>query len=295
MPILHDYEYFKPTGLKETLNLLAEHKQASVLAGGTDMVVNLKENATAPTTVIDIKGLAELDSIEYKDQRLSIGALTTFSALTESDIVAAEFPLIVETALTVGSTGIRNRATLVGNICSAVPCMDSGPLLLVYEAEVIAMGSKGERRIPISDWFRGPRETALKQGEFVTRVDIPRPADKHAGCYVKLGRYKGEDLAQASVAILVTGEHEYRVAFGAVAPVPLRSKRIETLLMGKQLDPALIAKARDIIPDEIAPITDIRASQEYRLHISQVMFERALNTTYNRLTGTGPPYGTQVI
>ncbi|MFC1484546.1 FAD binding domain-containing protein [Candidatus Neomarinimicrobiota bacterium] len=132
MPILHDYEYFKPTGIKETLNLLAQYKQAAVLAGGTDLVVILKENATAPPAVIDIKGLSELNRIEYKNQRLSIGALATFTALTESDVVATEFPLIAETALTVGSTGIRNRATLAGNICSAVPCMDSGPLLLVY-------------------------------------------------------------------------------------------------------------------------------------------------------------------
>jgi carbon-monoxide dehydrogenase medium subunit len=295
VPILHDYEYFKPTGIKETLNLLAEHKQAAVLAGGTDLVVTLKENATAPTTVIDIKGLSELNGIEYQNQRLSIGALTTFSALAESDIVATEFPLIVETALTVGSTGIRNRATLAGNICSAVPCMDSGPLLLVYEAEVIVAGSAGERKIPISDWFRGPRETALKPGEFVTRIDIPQPVGKHAGCYVKLGRYKGEDLAQASVAILVAGEHEYRVAFGAVAPIPLRSKKIETLLNGKQPNPTLITQAREIITDEIAPITDIRASRAYRLHMSQVMFERALNAAFDRLTGTGPPYGSQVI
>jgi carbon-monoxide dehydrogenase medium subunit len=246
-------------------------------------------------TVIDIKGLPDLNGIEYKDQRLSIGALATFTELTESEVVAAEFPLIAETALTVGSTGIRNRATLVGNICSAVPCMDSGPLLLVYEAEVIVIGSKGERKIPISDWFRGPRETALKKGEFVTRVDIPLPVGKHAGCYVKLGRYNGEDLAQASVAILVTGEHEYRVAFGAVAPIPLRSGRIEALLNGKQLDPALITQAREIIPDEIVPITDIRASREYRQYMSEVMFERGLKTACDRLTGTGPPYGSQVI
>jgi carbon-monoxide dehydrogenase medium subunit len=295
VPILHDYEYFKPTGIRETLNLLAEYKQAAVLAGGTDLVVNLKENATAPPAVIDIKGLSELNRIEYTNQRLSIGALATFTTLTESDIVATEFPLIAETALTVGSTGIRNRATLAGNICSAVPCMDSGPLLLVYEAEIIVTGAKGERKIPVSDWFRGPRETALKQGEFVTRIDIPRPADKHAGCYVKLGRYKGEDLAQASVAVLVIAEHEYRVAFGAVAPIPVRSTKIETLLNGRQPDQTLIAQVRGIIPDEIMPITDIRASREYRLHMSQVMFERGLNTAWDRLSGTGPPYGSQVI
>lgn len=295
MAILHEFEYFKPTSVEETLNLLSGRNNTAILAGGTDLVVNIKEGTATPGAVIDIKGIKELGKIEFKDNRLLIGALVTFSELIESDVVNDKFPLIMETSKTVGSMGIRNRATMVGNVCSAVPSMDSGPLLAVYDADILVRSLDGERRISVSDWFLGPRETPIKEGEFVTGISIPLPDKKHSGCYVKLGRYAGEDLAQVSVALIAFGDNRYRVAFGAVAPVPVRAKKIEDLLNGKGLDDFLIEKAKGIIPDEISPITDIRASKEYRLHMAKVMFERGLKAALSRLAGRGPKYGTSVI
>ena len=295
MPILQAFEYFKPPTVREALRLLAKHKTAAVLAGGTDLINNLKEELDQPAVVVDVKGIAELRGIAFKDNVLTIGAATTFSELIESKIIQAKFPLIAEVAKTVGSVGIRNRATMVGNICSCVPCADSGPLLLAYEADVIVRGNKGKRRVSAAKWFLGNRKSDLKQGELVTAIEISRPAAKHAGCYVKLGRYSGEDLAQASVLILALPRREYRVTFGSVSPVPLRAHAIETLLNGHELRDDLIAQAQQLISQIISPISDIRASKEYRLHMCQVMFERGLRAAVQRLSGSSPAYGTSLI
>ncbi len=293
--ILHEFDYFTPEAVEEALALLSSYENPAILAGGTDLVVNLKEEIEVPEVVIDIKRLKELGRIEFKNNNLFIGALVTFSELIEAEHVNEKFPLIMETSKTVGSVGIRNRATLVGNICSAVPSMDGGPLLSVYEAEVVVRSLKGERKIPISNWFHAPRETAINKGEFVTHVSIPFPGKNYSGCFVKLGRYSGEDLAQASVAVVAFFDNTYRVAFGAVAPIPVRARRIEDLLNGKVLNDSLIEKAMNIIPEEISPITDIRASREYRMHMCKVMFERGIRAAVNRLKGEGPQYGTSVI
>lgn len=293
--ILHEFDYFTPEAVEEALALLSSYENPAILAGGTDLVVNLKEEIEVPEVVIDIKRLKELGRIEFKNNNLFIGALVTFSELIEAEHVNEKFPLIMETSKTVGSVGIRNRATLVGNICSAVPSMDGGPLLSVYEAEVAVRSLKGERKIPISNWFHAPRETAINKGEFVTHVSIPFPGKNYSGCFVKLGRYSGEDLAQASVAVVAFFDNTYRVAFGAVAPIPVRARRIEDLLNGKVLNDSLIEKAMNIIPEEISPITDIRASREYRMHMCKVMFERGIRAAVNRLKGEGPQYGTSVI
>ncbi|MBC8174151.1 MAG: xanthine dehydrogenase family protein subunit M [Candidatus Marinimicrobia bacterium] len=295
MMILHEFDYFTPEAVEEALALLSSYENPAILAGGTDLVVNLKEEIEVPEVVIDIKRLKELGRIEFKNNNLFIGALVTFSELIEAEHVNEKFPLIMETSKTVGSVGIRNRATLVGNICSAVPSMDGGPLLSVYEAEVVVRSLKGERKIPISNWFHAPRETAINKGEFVTHVSIPFPGKNYSGCFVKLGRYSGEDLAQASVAVVAFFDNTYRVAFGAVAPIPVRARRIEDLLNGKVLNDSLIEKAMNIIPEEISPITDIRASREYRMHMCKVMFERGIRAAVNRLKGEGPQYGTSVI
>jgi carbon-monoxide dehydrogenase medium subunit len=180
---------------------------------------------------------------------------------------------------------------MAGNICSAVPSVDSGPALLVYEAEVSTKSADGGRAIPIDEWFVGPKQSALKTGEIVTGISVPLPEKTCAGCYVKLGRYAGEDLAQAGVGILALEGNEYRVAFCAVGPVPGRSGKIEALLNGNDLSDALIEEAKALIPEEISPITDIRSSKEYRTLMVKVMFERGIKAAVSRLTGNRPEDG----
>ena len=295
MAITHQFDYAKPKSLDEALNLLSQRRNYAILAGGTDLINMLKDGLTQPKLVIDIKGLNALNKISFKGGALQIGAGATFSDLLKSEIVRERFPVIIEIAKTVASVGIRNRATVVGNICSAVPCMDSGPLLCAYDASVLTTGPKGSRKIPTEKWFIAPRKTALRKGEIVTGVSIPYPKQKHAGCWVKLGRYAGEDLAQVSVLILALADGSFRISFGAVAPVPVRARTIEQLLSGQEITPPVIQKAVKMIEEEIKPITDIRASKEYRMHMAKVMFERGIRAAIGRLNGSGPEYGASLI
>ncbi len=286
MAIAHEFNYEKPATLEMALDLLSRHgNKARILAGATDLAVQLKEGTEVPELLIDIKGLSELNTLMMRDGHLIVGANVTFQELVESRLVRQELPMLAESSLTVAAIGVRNRATMAGNICSAVPSLDAGPVLLVYDAIIVVKSGSGEREIPITDWFRAPRKTALGENELVTEIRIPVPDVPHRGVYVKLGRYRGEDLAQAGVGVMATANDKYKVAFNAVGPIPFRSARIEALLEGRKLDPALLKQAREAVPGEISPITDIRASREYRTHMCQVMLERALRAASDLLAG----------
>jgi carbon-monoxide dehydrogenase medium subunit len=296
MPITAEFEYVKPKDMDEALHVFSLYREkARALAGGTDLVVHLKEGLAKPEVVVDLKGLPELGGLALNGDVLRIGALVTFSDLIESPLVKAKFPLLLESALTVASTGVRNRATVAGNICSAVPSADSAPALAVYEAEVLVRGLKGERRVPVAAWFTGPKKTALAPDEIVTAVELKLPAKKHAGCYMKLSRYEGEDLAQGGIAVLAFADNTYRVAFCALGPKPARCPRTELVLNGNKLSEKLLEKAADAILQEVSPISDIRSSKEYRLHMTRVMLGRALQAAVARLFGKGPKYGTENI
>ncbi len=292
--IAKEFEYRRPATLGEATHLLADHPgSVRVLAGGTDLIAWLRDDAVAPDLVVDIKDIPDLREIRLEGQTLHVGSLATFTDLIESDTVHDHAPLLAEMSETVASPGIRNRATMVGNICSAVPSCDAGPVLLAYNTTVHVTGPNGSRSIDIGDWFTGLRETARTDDEIVTHITIEVP--KHGGVYVKLMRYAGEDLAQAAIGIVVYPNLDYRVAFGAVAPTPIRSAAIEAELRGKELDDNLINRVVAMVPDEISPITDMRATAEYRTHITGVMLRRGLVAAVERLEGKGPKYGTRLI
>ncbi len=287
MAIVNNFEYFKPNSLDEALKLLSSYKGklVRVLAGGTDLAVRIKKEIESPDVVIDIKGLNELKKIEVIGDKIYIGALVTFSELIDSRIIKEKLPMFEEMSKTVASMGVRNRATMVGNICSAVPSLDSGPALLVYDAEIIVKSSEGERTISIHNWFKGPKKTDLKENELVEKISITLPKKPYAGCYVKLGRYSGEDLAQAGIGLLALKDNEYRVAFCAVGPIPKRLDKIEKLLNNKEITETLIEEAKKILITEISPITDIRSTKEYRSEMMKVMFERGIKSAVSRLKG----------
>lgn len=292
--IANEFEYRRPKTLPEATQYLAEHDgSVRVLAGGTDLVAWLRDDAIAPDLVVDIKAIPDLNDIRLDGDTLHIGSLVTFTELIESPIVEEHAPLLAEMAETVASPGIRNRATMVGNICSAVPSCDAGPVLLAFDTTVHLTGPNGERSVDINDWFVGLRETAMTGDEVVTHLTIE--LRQHGGVYVKLMRYAGEDLAQAAVGIVTHPDNTYRVAFGAVAPTPFRSSRIEETLNGKDLTDELIAEVRAMVPDEISPITDMRATAEYRTHVTAVALDRGLRAARGRLRGDGPAYGTRLI
>lgn len=296
MPIAHELEYARPGTIEEALGLLEKHGAgARVLAGGTDVVPALRDGNLKPDIVIDIKAIEELRALTCGPDVVRLGALTTFTEIIESEAVLEHAPLLHEMAVNVASVGVRNRATVAGNICSAVPSCDSGTVLLVHGAVVHVIGPGGERVIPIADWFTEPKKTSLDAAELVTSVTFPVPPVGYGGAYVKLRRYRGEDLAQASVAVLALGDGGYRVAFGAVAATPVRAPKIETLLTGAELSDSLIEEAKRLVAEETAPIADIRASREYREHMLPVMLERGIRAAVERRAGGGPGYGTPHI
>lgn len=266
-----------------------------MLAGGTDVVPWLRDEAIAPVALIDIKAIPDLHLITDLDGSLHLGALVTFSDLLASPHVAERYPILGEMGHLVASAGVRNRATLVGNICSAVPSCDAGPVLLAYEADVHIVGPQGARDVSIADWFRGPRATALQADEIVTGMTIHPPAKSHGAAFLKLSRYEGEDLAQANLAVVMTAAHRYRIAYGAVAATPLRASAIEQLLDGHALDVDRIAAAQQLVAGEISPITDMRATKEYREHMCRVMLERGLLAAQARLNGAGPAYPARLV
>lgn len=302
MPGLHNrevfmktFEYFKPKTLDEALDLLKQFgEKAKLLAGGTDVAVMVDDGMLSPDYIIDLKGLESLKGIEVRGDYLWIGALTTFSEIIHSDIVKKYFPVLFEASKTVASVGVRNRATLVGNICSAVPSADSAPTLLVLESKVEIKGET-DRVVLTKEFFTGPRKTVLKAHEIVTGIRISLERRKYGANYIKLGRYDGEDLAQVGISTFVSEDLEYRVAFGAVAPTPVRAYEVEEFLKGKELNDSLVQEAIPIALKSISPISDVRASKEYRLHVSGVLFKRSLVASYSRLHGQGPEYGVNLV
>ena len=294
MVIAHDFGYVLSASLEDALTSLATDG-SRVLAGGTDVVPWLRDELIEPKLLVDIKAISGLAEIGRAGNRLIFGPLVTFSDLIDSDLVRDKDPMLSEMAHQVASVGVRNRATVVGNLCSAVPSLDAGPALLVYDTVLHIAGQDGGRTVPLTEWFVGPKETRLRGGEMVVGVTVQLPSDNHAAVFVKLARYSGEDLAQANLAILVTAGHEYRIAFGAVAPRPFRAATLETRLRGRPLTDDLIADVKVLVDGEISPITDVRASAEYRTHMCRVMLDRGLRAAVDRLSGLGPPYPTRLI
>ncbi|MBT3236600.1 MAG: xanthine dehydrogenase family protein subunit M [Bdellovibrionales bacterium] len=283
MTITHQFDYIKAKSVAHACKLLSKKGDHRLLSGGTDLIGHIKENLATPDSLIDLKGIDALKHLSVTPSTIKIGALCTFSDLLNSKEMAKYFPAVQEMAQTVASVAVRNRATVVGNICSAVPSLDSAPLLLTYDAVVCVVSSKGVRKVPINQWFISSRQSAIRKGELVCAIEIKMPAQKHGATFVKLGRYRGEDLAQASVAVVALPRDRYRIAFGAVAPTPFRADQLEKLLNGKQLTDNLVGQAVTLIPSLVSPITDIRATKEYRTHMCQVMFERAVETAVARL------------
>jgi len=286
MPISHEFEYYKPQNIDEAIKLLGKNPDNSkIIAGGTDITVHIKEDIITPDVLIDIKGITNFNDISFNNNELIMAGNVTFSEIEENKDIKKNFRVLWEAASTVASVGIRNRATLAGNICSAVPSLDSAPALFLYDAKITVKNADVERVISIEDWFVGPKKTALKNDEILTKIVMKLPNEKSASCYKKLGRYKGEDLAQVGMGVLAAENKQYKIAVCAVGPVPKRAEKTEAFINGKDLTENNINQAQEILATEISPITDIRATKEYRIHIAKVMLERALKESSDLLSG----------
>lgn len=275
--ILKKFEYLRPDSIKETISILSQHgERARILNGGTDLIVEMRDKIIQPEYLVDIKAIPQLNRITYnKQDGLNIGATVTLNEISNSKVVQTHYPILVKACKTVGSYQVRNRATLVGNICNASPAADTAPPLLVLEAKVNIIGPTGEKIVPINQFFTGVKKNILKKGEIVTSITIPPIKGKWVGVYLKQGRKKEVDLATVGVAVVCIRD-EVRIALGAVAPVPVRAFKTEELLRGKTIDESLLEKAGKSALTEVSPISDIRSSQEYREEIIKVLVRRAI-------------------
>ena len=278
---LLEFEYHKATSLREALELLSKLEGAKVLAGGTDLVVDIKIGRYKPKHVVDVSGLKELKFIEDTGEALRIGALTTIQEILDSPLVELKAPLLKHAAEHFAYWQIRNVATIGGNLCNASPAADMAPPLLVYDAVLRAASIEGERYIPITEFFLGPRETALRKGELLVEVVVPYK--KFAGygvSYAKVGRRRGHDISVVAVACAVRLSDgvvaDARIALNSVAPKPVRAYSVERAAVGKEPTVEAFREVAELVEKDISPITDVRAPAWYRLHLSKLLVRECL-------------------
>jgi CO/xanthine dehydrogenase FAD-binding subunit len=280
---LREFEYLEPSSLSEALSLLDQHsKAAKIFAGGTDLLVDMKEGELSPGYLIDIKGIPAQGYVKYDEKKgLRIGALTTIRQIETSRVIREQFPPLAQAAKVLGSVQVRNRATIGGNLCNASPSAETAPPLLVLGAKVKLVGSRGERMIPLEEFFVGPGLTVLDK-EILTEIMVPPPSPHTRGIYMSISRRRAVDLALVGVAVAIVvdpdrGEwKDVKIALGAVAPTPMRAPKAEKILKGKGIEVNLIEEAAQIASGEAHPISDVRASAWYREEMVRILVQRAL-------------------
>ncbi len=281
------FELVSARDSRHAVALLAEHApSAKILAGGTDLLVDLKSSPRGPEVIIDISRAEDLKIIARKDEGLSIGALVTHSEIMRSPLIREMFPALVDAAHTIGAVQTRNLGTLGGNLVTGVPSMDSGPTLLALDALVTVVGPAGRRQMPLAEFFVGPRKTILKPDELLMEIVIPKQNLGKPAYFLKFGLRKGQALALVNVAASLWvdwDKHVFvtpRIALGAVAPTVIRAPKAEAYLEGRAITLEAMAEAGRIAVGEAKPISDFRASAGYRLDLIAVLTKRALEGAY---------------
>jgi CO/xanthine dehydrogenase FAD-binding subunit len=289
--ILPHFDYLIPVSLDEASNTLAElGPTARIMAGGTDLIIPMKDHAVKPEPeyLIDIKHLPGLDGLTYDDvEGLKIGALTTLRTLEHSPLVKAKNPAVAAAAKSIASTQIRAKGTMVGNICNASPSCDSGPILMACDAKICIHGLDGDRMMKAADFFKGVKKTNLEPGDIVTSIIFPPLAANQRAVYLKHAVRKAMDLAIVGVAAVITVDGgictDARIAVGAVAITPIRVPKAEAALVGKAPTDEVIEAAAQVAMDSCSPISDIRASKEYRSAMVRVFTKRAVKQALEEL------------
>ena len=291
---MRTFAYERPTHLDEAVALLdAAGPDARPLAGGTDLIIRLRDGTIRPRTVVDVKGIADLDAgIDDRDGGLRIGARTVMTDITEDPRVRRDYRALAEAAAVVGSVQIRNRATLAGNVANASPAADTAPALLTYGARVMVTGPGGVRTIPIDEVFVRSGVTTLARGELITAIELPRPTGPTGAVHVRRTRRRGHDLASVTLACAVTDDGVTRIGYGSLGPRPVMVVD-ETGLLADPAAPDLAKMQRleaMFVGASPSP-RSMRASPEYRLSMLHVLGLRAVTVAIERLgelRGTDP-------
>jgi len=281
-------EYLAPNNLKDALILLKKWRsRGELIAGGTNVVPDLRAKTLRKEILIDLSHLKNLSYIKEEKKRIRIGALTTMSEIAASKTIRSKACILSEAVWQIGNPLVRNRATIAGNLADASPAADSAVPLLVLEASIVVEKHKGKRKqIPINEFFMGVNKTVLKRDELIREIVFPKPAPSSRMVYSKLGLRNAMAISVVSVGVLAEMEkgrcNRARIALGAVAPTPRRAYGVEKLLVGQAVTEELIDQCCEAIQEEIQPITDVRATFEYRRSMTSVLLKRLLQQVFSQ-------------
>ncbi|MBX3642745.1 MAG: xanthine dehydrogenase family protein subunit M [Rubrivivax sp.] len=280
---MKDFEYFEPHTLDDALALLQRYRgSSSLFAGGTDLLVQMKEHVRQPAQLINIKKIPGMDDFAFDAERgLRLGALVTTRQVETSPITQRHYAGLAKAATDFASIQVRHRATVVGNVCRASPSADTLPPLIADGAVLRIQGAAGTRHVAVQDFCIAPGRTTLAADEIVTHIDVPAPPPRTGKVYLKHGRRAQMELATVGAAVRLTLAGDGRVAdlgivLAAVAPTPLRAQQAEAVLRGHRPTPESLAAAAQAAADEARPIGDVRGSADYRREMVRVLTRRAL-------------------
>ncbi len=280
--LMEGISYCGPKTVDDAIDVLQKSKgRAGVIAGGTNFIPDMRSGVVAPEVVVDLSGLGDLSHIKEEKGTISVGALVTMSEIATSDIIRNHCPILSWAANRLGNALTRNRATIGGNLAHASPAADMAPPLLALDASVCTKGGRGKRRtIAIDQFFVGPNQTVLERDEIITQIAFPKAKDGARASHVKLGLRDSMAISVVSLAVILEMDgtvcQKARIAFGAVAPKPIRAYGVEELVSGKAIDSETIDECAALVEAEISPISDIRASAEYRRLVAPVLLKRAI-------------------
>ncbi len=283
---LPQLEYCQARTVEEALELWAKKTKARYLAGGTDLLPQLRAASGTQLTLVDLKQIESLAKIgQAEDGAVSIGAAASVAAVAANATVRKRYPILSDCCLSLGSYPLRNRATVVGNICNASPCADTAAALLALDAIVVATSTKAKRRIPMVDFFQGPGESCLQAGELVEEILLPQATAGGRGHYGRIARRKSVDISTVAVllSVLPKGQPRHRLSLLSVAPTPLRVFEAEAVL--DERGPEGASQAAEIARASCTPISDVRASAEYRRDMVAVLTERGVMTLAQSMGG----------
>ncbi len=290
--LAHRFGYLRPTSLKEGLAMLREHPEARILAGGTNVLVDMKmKEATPPELLVDITHVRELYGIVEDPAGIRIGAATPIRVLAVSGVLWREHTALAEAAAAFGSTQVAMRGTIGGNICNGSPASDTVPALLALGAEAIVASAQGERVIPVGDLLVGPGKVRLRDGEMLVAVRLPKSVGSAGSAFVKISRVRA-DLAKVNVAVRLTRDEAGRCAtarieLGSVGPTVLRARKAELLLTKEPISEAKLLAAADAVAGDIQPIDDVRSTGDYRRRVAVALVHDAVVSAWSRTEAAG--------
>jgi len=284
-----NFDYEAPTSLADALELLSRPGEIRPLAGGTDIIDQLKNNRRNADLVVDLKRVPELLALDSNGSGLRIGSAVSCTEVHNFTAKNGGFDALSESSELVGSIHIQNRASVGGNVCNAAPSADTIPSLLIHEAVAHTASASGGREIPLIDFFAGPGQTVLEKGEILKELQLPAPSANTASAYLRFIPRNEMDIAVAGVGSLIEADPsskvvtKARIALASVAPTPVRAYAAEEFLEGTVIDEAAIDKTADLAVGAAVPITDVRGSAEYRKELIKVLTKRTLNICLERL------------